>query len=238
MNAFSGKTILIASGPTFAPIDAVRSITNHSSGRLGSEIGYQLHKAGADVIFLAGDTSVAPKDIYADNTLESMQLHSFCSVPDLKELLRSHMSTQPIDVVIMAAAVLDYLPSVPMHTKQSSNQDEWVITLKRGEKLIEQIQQWSPSTTIVGFKLESGISKEELQEKAVDLMDRSGSNVVVGNLIEGINAEKHQGHIYQKTGNNQEIKVSNQLNTKREIAETLTDCLSEFFNDRRIQHES
>lgn len=229
MQALPGKTILIASGPTFAPIDAVRSITNHSSGRLGSEIGYQLHKAGANVIFLAGDSSVTPKDIYADNTLESMQIHSFRTVSNLKEQLLSHLSTQSIDVVVMAAAVLDYLPAEPIHNKQSSNDDEWVITLKRGDKLIEQIQHWDDSTTIVGFKLESGISEEKLQERAMDLMNRSGAKFVVGNLIESINAEKHLGHIYQRTDSHCDVVVSNQLNTKREIAEALTNRLTEYF---------
>lgn len=233
MKALQGKTILIASGPTFAPIDAVRSITNHSSGRLGSEIGYQLHKAGADIVFLAGDSSVTPKEIYSDNTLESVQIHSFRTVPDLKVLLQSHISSQPIDVVIMAAAVLDYLPSEPRRNKQSSQDDEWVITLKRGEKLIEQIQHWDDSITIVGFKLESGISELELQEKALELMERSGAKFVVGNLIEGINAEKHLGHIYQRTDSHCEVTVSNQLNTKREIAETLKDCLSEYFQSSK-----
>jgi phosphopantothenoylcysteine synthetase/decarboxylase len=229
MHALSGKTILIASGPTFAPIDAVRSITNHSSGRLGSEIGYQLHKAGADIIFLAGETSLTPKDLYADNTLEPMQLHHFKTVPELKNLLHSTLASKSIDVVIMAAAVLDYLPSEPVLNKQSSDQEEWVITLKRGGKLIEQIQHWNASTTIVGFKLESGIAEDALQEKVVDLMNRSGAKFVVGNLMEHIDAEKHYAHIYQRTKSNTDITVSKQLKSKREIAESLTQHLTEYF---------
>lgn len=233
MNHLSGKTILIASGPTFAPLDAVRSITNHSSGWLGSEIGYQLHKSGADIIFMAGDTSVTPKDLYADNTLESMNLHRFRTVPELKELLKTHLTSHKIDVIIMAAAVLDYLPAETVMNKQPSNQDEWVITLKRGEKLIERIHEWSSSTAIVGFKLESGITQPALQDKAVDLMNRSGAVFVIGNLIETVEAEKHHAVLFQRNKISEEITVSEQLTTKREIALALTAQLIQYFHSSK-----
>jgi len=229
MQGLSGKTILIASGPTFAPLDAVRSITNHSSGRLGSEIGYQLHKAGADVVFLAGETSVTPKDLYADNTLEPMKLHRFRTVPDLKELLRTYLIRQPVDAVIMAAAVLDYLPAETAMNKQPSNQDEWVITLKRGEKLIERIHTWNPSIAIVGFKLESGMTRQALLEKAVDLMNRSGAVLVIGNQIETVDADHHAACIFQRDTPDGNVLVSAEYTTKREIAQALTAHLIQYF---------
>ncbi len=228
-NDLTGKTILIASGPTFAPLDAVRSITNHSSGRLGSEIAYRMHQAGADIIFLAGKTSVTPKDLFADNTLEPIPVLSFRTVNELKQLLQRHVTDQRIDLVVMAAAVLDYLPESIPNEKHSSKEDTWVITLKRGEKLIEQIRSWNPSTAIVGFKLESGIPEAQLKDKAVDLMNRSGAVLVVGNLKEHIQGNEHHARIYARYDANAEVNMSETYKTKREIADGLTRHVIEYF---------
>ena len=223
MKALSGKKILITSGPTFAPLDAVRCITNRSTGRLGSTIARYLHHAGAEVIFLAGETSITPSGLFPGEEFSRMTIHNFFTVDDLKNLLYYHLSHESIDAVLMAAAVLDYLPVAAETGKKSSKEEEWIVRFRKGEKLIEKIQEWAPLTSIIGFKLETGISKEELGERAGDLIRRSGAKMVVANLLENIDDTQHTAYFIRPAG--ERYQISEPMLTREEIGEKMVDFL-------------
>lgn len=227
--SLADKRILITSGPTFAPLDAVRSITNHSSGRLGSAIASVLLKRDAEVIFLAGETSLTPQELYPDQDLHRLQRIPFRTVPELKEQIGRILSQTPIHAVLMAAAVLDYLPVETMPQKKSSREDEWIITLKRGEKIIEQIRRWSPQTILIGFKLEAQISYEDLIARAQDLMDRSDADLVVANRIEEIGLHQHVGYLVDRSVDAPGFSVSSALPTREAIAENIAAWLEKKF---------
>ncbi len=224
MASLKGKTILLTSGPTFAPLDAVRSITNHSTGRLGTAIAHAILRQQANLYMLAGETSEAPDP----DLFPRLHLQRFRTVPQLKDSMIQILQEQPIDTVIMAAAVLDYFPVERMRSKKSSHDDEWIIRLKRGEKLIEQIHSWASGTMIVGFKLESRISLEELTGRASDLMDRSGARVVIANRIEEIGDDRHIGYLIERKENSEKLSVSKPLPTRETIAEALTVRLMDY----------
>jgi phosphopantothenoylcysteine synthetase/decarboxylase len=211
MTALSGKKIILASGPTFAPIDAVRSITNRSTGRLGCAIANSLIRAGADILFLQGETSASPSNPFPDARKECLHVESFYTVQDLKQLLRKHIESGQFDAVIMAAAVLDYIPE-PCEGKKSSQDEQWTVTFHRGEKLIERIRDWSSSITIVGFKLESQISMPDLTSRAMNLMERSGAEIVVANRVEEVGDHTHIAYIIHKDDTH--VSVSSSLQSR------------------------
>ncbi len=229
MQYLENKTILIASGPTFAPIDAVRSLTNRSTGRLGSVIAYTLMKRGAKVRFLAGETSLTPALLYPGENMSRIEQESFTTVPQLKECIQRNLSRYPIDAVLMAAAVLDYIPVDVQQGKQRSDRDEWTIRLQRGEKIIESIRQWSPGVFLVGFKLEAQISLDDLTGRAADLMQRSKAGLVVANRVEDIGGEQHVAYLIDQDQASGNYRASSPLLTREAIAEGLADKLEHYF---------
>lgn len=221
----SDKTILVTSGPTFAPIDAVRALTNRSTGRLGSVIAYTLMRYGARVDILAGETSVTPSMLYPGEDLSRIRQSRFYTVDQLRDEIRDRLTRQKIDAVCMAAAVLDYIPVGALEGKKRSDEEEWVIRLRRGEKIIERIHEWSPEVFLVGFKLESRISLEDLRDRASDLMRRSGARLVVANRVEEIEEEKHIAYMMEKQADG-DYSISSPLLTRESIAEALADRLA------------
>jgi len=233
MQYLENKTILIASGPTFAPIDAVRSLTNRSTGRLGSVIAYTLMKCGAKIRFLAGESSLTPTLLYPVKNTSGIEIEHFTTVPQLKECIQRNLSEYPIDAVLMAAAVLDYIPVDVQQGKQRSDQDEWTIRLKRGEKIIESICQWSPEVFLVGFKLEAKISLDDLTERAADLMQRSKAKLVVANRVEDIEGEQHVAYLIEQDKASGNYRASSPLLTRETIADGLADKLENYFAAQR-----
>ncbi len=217
------RTILLTSGPTSAPLDAVRYITNRSSGRLGSVIARELSRAGANVIQLAGENSLTAHDVAAGEDLQ-VEVERFHTVKQLKNQLQDHLQHNRVDAVLMAAAVLDYIPAEPVRGKHSSQEEEWIIRLKRGEKLIEQLRTWSPHPVIVGFKLESGISLDQLVQRSKNLMDRSDAAMVLANLAEEVSEDKHTGYLIQREEDNR-LRVSEPLTNRQAIAHALIEQL-------------
>lgn len=224
---FTEKTILITSGPTFAPIDAVRSITNRSTGRLGSAIAYHLCQFGANVILLAGETSMTPLDCYSGFQSNNLSIQKFYTVEELKNLIMSNLRQKKIDAVLMAAAVLDYIPVVHETGKHKSDRDEWTIPLKRGEKIIESIKSWSPESILVGFKLETKISLEELIRQAGNLIERSRSDFVVANRLEEIDSNRHVAYLIEPGEQPGGYRSSNPLYTRDDISLAIARKLDE-----------
>lgn len=220
-----GKRILVTSGPTYAPLDAVRFIANRSSGRLGSVIAARLLDESAEVIQLAGYNSVTV-EAYWEKEEGTYEIVCYETVDDLKQLLKDYLQNESIDAVLMAAAVLDYLPVETVDGKKSSGEEEWTVRLKRGEKLIEQLRNWSKDTLIVGFKLESNLSIDHLKERAHQLMERSDAMLVVANQVEDIDEERHIGYLVERDRKTESVSISASMESREEIAERLLERMS------------
>lgn len=218
----TGKTILITSGPTYAFIDAVRVISNRSSGRLGSTIASHVNRAGANTIQLAGENSITAKNIDHNTTVN---IQTFGTVEDFKQKIKHSINLHSPDFILMAAAVLDYIPSDVNQGKKNSQDVEWTIKLKKNEKIIEQIKQWSPTSTLIGFKLETKINIDELAHRALDLINRSGAKMVVANLLEDINATEHTAYFIEKDQQNNAANVSVPYHSPDDIALALCEYI-------------
>ena len=92
---------MITAGPTREPIDPVRFISNHSSGKMGYSIAQIAERRGAQVILVSGPTNLKPPS----------GLYRFVSVETAQQMYEAVMKDfDQVDVVIKAAAVADYRP--------------------------------------------------------------------------------------------------------------------------------
>jgi len=100
-SALSGKKVLITAGPTYEPIDPVRFIGNHSSGKMGYAIAEAFYLQGADVTMVSGSTNqtVAFHPINVLNVVSSDEMFNVVSA-----------NIDNVDIAVMCAAVADYKP--------------------------------------------------------------------------------------------------------------------------------
>ena len=222
------KRVLITSGPTRARLDAVRFLSNRSSGRLGCRIAVEALRSGAHVTMIAGPDSVVPQQSdLSEKEWDRLRTEHIETVEDLLEVLEAECTgAPPYDAVIHAMAVLDYVPEEPSKAKVSSGREEWTLRLKPTPKVIRKIKEWSPDVSLVGFKLEVGTSDAELLAAGRDSLRKNRADLVVANDLAQIRNETHPALIIDHEG---EIRA--RPGTKSEIARLLCELLSQRLAD-------
>jgi len=220
--ALESRKILITSGPTRGLIDAVRYITNRSSGRLGVKIAQEALRRGAAVDFVYGVESLVPQVAPdSDQPATKLALFPIETVDQLSERLRHRLTCQRVDAVIHLMAVLDFEPAETLSYKLPSNSnEEWTIRLKRTPKIIAQIKTWNPETLLVGFKLEVHKTREELQRIGHEALIRTRADLTVVNDLDSIRDEQHEALVVGPTG-----QVLATCSTKTEIAQRVLDLI-------------
>lgn len=209
------KNILINAGPTRGLIDAVRYISNRSSGQLGIAIANDLYLRGANVKLVYGPgTAIPPNylDIARVSTPNQM----------LEEMVKE-LTEKEYDAAIFTAAVLDYVPEKFMDEKLKSGK-ELTVKLVPTPKIIKEIDRVGKRLFKVGFKLEYNKSKEELIDIAYKALLDNRANLVVANDLSKINGKEHPAYII--TPEKGVIDVPN----KNHIVSTLADVLGQRLN--------
>ena len=87
------------------------------------------------------------------------------------------------DIVIMTAAVADYIPTNPSKKKIKSSKDKIEISLKKAPKIIDQIKKFQKNVLLVGFKAETNLTKNQLIKSAQKKLKESSSDMIVANDI-------------------------------------------------------
>jgi len=99
--ALAGRRVLVTAGPTFEPIDPVRGITNHSSGKMGFAIAHAAWEAGAQVTLIAGPVTLpTPRGVRRLDVTIALQMRDAAEAEALQA-----------DVFIATAAVADWRPA-------------------------------------------------------------------------------------------------------------------------------
>ncbi|GAB3336355.1 bifunctional phosphopantothenoylcysteine decarboxylase/phosphopantothenate--cysteine ligase CoaBC [Larkinella ripae] len=144
---FRHKRVLITAGPTQEPIDPVRFISNHSSGKMGYAIARAFAHAGADVTLVSGPT-VLP---LPDPTIRRIQVRS------AQEMYEATAEEFPkAQVVILAAAVADYTPLHPADQKIKKKEATFDLEMAKTVDIAATLgQQKRPDQITVGFALET-----------------------------------------------------------------------------------
>lgn len=209
--------VMVTSGPTRAWIDRVRYIANTSSGALGARIVEALTARGMAVLHVRGTGSerpaAAPPGLVTDMEVET--------IDDLIGIVR-RLPGLGIDAVVHAMAVLDYVPERALGEKKSSGEETWDLQLVRTPKVTALIRDTLPAVPIVGFKLEAGVSEEELVRQATASLDRYGLACVVANDIDCISPDRHEALLVGPGG-----AIIARCNTKSGIAARIADLIVE-----------
>jgi phosphopantothenoylcysteine synthetase/decarboxylase len=219
----AGKSILITSGPTRGPIDAVRYITNKSTGRLGALMAEEALSRGAAVTFVYGKGSLTPGAALAgSDAVSRLKLVEIETVDQLAEVMKTELGARPYDAVLHSMAVLDYVPETYLGDKTPSGQEQWSIKLVRTPKVIKVIKELQPTTLLISFKLEVGKSKEELVAAAHRSLLANGSNLVLANDLRQVEQGHHVGYLVNQAGDVEVVAEG-----KEEIARLLLDAVAE-----------
>lgn len=153
-----GKKILITAGPTYEPIDPVRFIGNHSSGKMGYDIAKEVAKQGGTVILVSGPTN-------QKITHPQVQVIAVMSASEMYEACHQHFDE--VDVVVAAAAVADYRPKDVATQKIKKNADEFSITLDKNPDILASLGAIKKQQYLIGFALETENEVEHAKQKIV-----------------------------------------------------------------------
>lgn len=160
-----GKKVVITAGPTYEPIDPVRFIGNHSTGKMGFDIANEAAKRGADVVLITGPTSLKAINsaVKVVNVTTANQMYQQC-----------HELFSSADIVIGAAAVADYRPKVVADQKIKKNDEEFTIVLEKNPDILASLGAIKTKQFLVGFALETEneteYAKSKLKKKNLDLI--------------------------------------------------------------------
>jgi phosphopantothenoylcysteine decarboxylase / phosphopantothenate---cysteine ligase len=165
----AGVSVLITAGPTMEPIDPVRYISNHSSGKMGFALAKAAVLSGADVTLVSGPVQLAPPAgcrFYQIKTTQEM----YDKVTALYD--RQH-------IVIKAAAVADYRPAETAAQKIKKTEDDLTIRMIRNPDILLELGKRKKHQILVGFAAET----EMLVEHAMDKLKRKNLDMIVANDV-------------------------------------------------------
>lgn len=213
---------MITSGPTRGYIDAVRYMSNKSTGTLGATIAIEALKRDACVTFVYGTGSSTPDiTLLGKDYARRLTLIEIETIDDLLLTIQEKLKGKSFDAIAHAMAVLDYSPEKQSEGKIASMKDTLTITLRKTPKVIKQIRTLWPHAFLIGFKLEVGLSGDELIEKAYASLRENGADLIVANNQDEIARDKHRAYVI-----NSHKKVESRCESKHDIAKKLADIIS------------
>ncbi|MCI9303608.1 bifunctional phosphopantothenoylcysteine decarboxylase/phosphopantothenate--cysteine ligase CoaBC [Clostridium sp.] len=140
-----GKKVLISAGPTIAPIDPVRYITNRSTGKMGYSIAKEAKDRGAEVVLVSGPTNLnPPKDVKIINIKTN---------EEMKNEIFKYFDWA--DIVIKSAAVADYKPKEYSTEKIKKGEGDLNLSLTRDNDILKSLGEIKTHQVLVGFAAES-----------------------------------------------------------------------------------
>ena len=161
----AGKKILVTAGATREPIDPVRFITNHSSGKMGIAIARAAMQRGAQVTLVCAHCDVEPPMFVDVVKVQTAQ--------EMFEAVTGKAAEQ--DIIIKAAAVADYTPAVTAESKIKKSDDDMKIDLMRTKDILKALgQSKRQGQLICGFSMETDNvlenSRKKLASKNCDMI--------------------------------------------------------------------
>ncbi len=160
-----GKKILVTAGPTQEPIDPVRYLTNHSSGKMGYAIAKVCSMRGAEVTLVSGKTAIKPP-LFVD-------VVPVTTAREMYEAVTGRSDRQ--DIVIKAAAVADYRPKTISEQKVKKTDGELSIEMERTDDILKYLGEHKRANQFLcGFSMETEHmlenSRKKLKKKNLDMI--------------------------------------------------------------------
>ena len=217
-----GFNILVSAGPTLEHIDPVRVITNRSSGKMGIAIAGEAARRGATTTLVLGPVGAEPPLDVRTIEVETTE--------EMLTAIRKELETRQYQVFIGSAAVADFKPSTSQAAKiRTRDIKRIMIELQATPKIIDYVKKISPQTCLVAFKAEYGLSDSELTERAKEILESSGADLVVANHlgVEGIGfgSEENEVFLVDRDGNITHVPRTSKEDVARQLLNYLVDRL-------------
>lgn len=211
--ALSGKRVFITAGPTREPLDPVRFISNHSSGKMGYALAEAAVDAGAQVRLISGPVNLVPPE-----RLECVQVES------AEQMLAAALDgIEHCDIFIAAAAVADYRPvAVAEHKIKKGSEEIMELRLIKNPDIVATVAARDPHPFTVGFAAET----RNVIEYARSKLERKGLDLIIANDVSnpeiGFNSDDNAVTLISPTAT-----TSLPQGPKRLLARQLIDRIAE-----------
>ena len=211
-SSLTGQHVVITAGPTREPIDPVRYITNHSSGKMGYALAEAAIEAGAKVTLISGPVNLnTPARVTRIN------------VSTAQEMYEAAIETAAqCDIFIASAAVADYTPVAVADQKIKQHTDSMTIELRPTIDIVASVAALEPKPFTVGFAAETqniiGYAQSKLNKKKLNMI--IANDVSVAGI--GFNSDDNAATLIWPKGQLEIPKVS-----KRQLARTIIESISQ-----------
>lgn len=216
-SALAGLKVLVTAGPTREPVDAVRYVSNRSSGRMGYAVAAAAARAGASVVLVSG-----PVDLPAPAGVERVAVETAAEM---------HTATMAriaeTDIFIAAAAVADYAPAEPPDHKIKKTEAALDIKLKRTVDILGSVAALDGAPFTVGFAAETN----DVEANALDKIERKGLDMIAANQVgpgQGFETEDNALTVLWRGG-----RQMLPLAPKNEIAGRLVELVAQRYYDKK-----
>lgn len=209
----NGKSVLVSAGPTHEPLDPVRFIGNHSSGKMGLALAAEFLSRGASVTLVTGPgVQVTPQS--------GLTIVPVTTAAEMYEACTSHFDHA--DIAVMAAAVADYTPVTVAAEKIKKQDGTLVLELQKTKDILKALgARKKPSQLLVGFALETNNEKAYAQEK---LQSKNADLIVLNSLKDdgaGFGKDTNKITIYDREGS----EFAFPLKSKKAVAADIVDMI-------------
>jgi phosphopantothenoylcysteine decarboxylase/phosphopantothenate--cysteine ligase len=209
----TGKKAFVSAGPTYEPIDPVRFIGNHSSGKMGVAVANELYKRGADVTLIMGPSNFNSinRNIKTVKVNTANEMYEACT-----------KAFEHSDIAIMAAAVADYTPVKKEKEKIKKSDNFFSLELKKTKDVLKTLGKMKKKKQVlVGFALETSNEKRN----ALDKLKKKNADLIILNSLKDANSgfgyDTNKITIFEKGG--QEFHFDTK--TKDEVAKDIVDTI-------------
>jgi phosphopantothenoylcysteine decarboxylase / phosphopantothenate---cysteine ligase len=208
----AGVRVLVTAGGTREPIDAVRVITNRSSGKQGYAIAEEAHARGAEVTLVSTvDRPVSP----------GIEVVAVATAAEMEEAVLPRQ--RDLDVIVMAAAVADFRPKAASEAKIKKDEGVPEIVLEPTTDILAALGRTKPAgQVLVGFAAET----TALRENAMGKVRRKNLDLIVANDVSapgvGFEHDTNSVILLSADGGEQDVPLSD----KREVARAVLDAVA------------
>ncbi len=206
--SLEGKRYIVTAGATIEPIDPVRYITNHSTGKMGYAIAEELARRGAEVKLISGRTTLpTPRGVERIDVLSAEDMYN-----------AAVEAWSDADGGVMCAAVADYTPMTVADKKLKKSDSDLSIELKRTKDIAKELGATKGSRILVGFALETDNEEANAEGK----LQRKNLDFVVLNSLRdkgaGFGGDTNKVTLIDSKG-----REEHPLMSKRDVAAAIVD---------------
>lgn len=211
-NCLLNKNILITAGPTHEPIDPVRYLSNHSSGKMGYALAEAACDFGAKVTLISGPVHLsAPNNVNHINVTTAQEMH---------QAVMQHI--KQTDIFISAAAISDYRPQKFSKQKIKKTSINLSLDLTPNLDILSEVTKQPNAPITVGFAAETN----DVVTNAIEKLRAKNLNMIIANQVGpklGFGEDQIAVVICDKTGKTIDIPLANKKTVAQKIIDTIAN---------------